>query len=467
MLLTISTTHRPATDLGFLLHKNPAERKSYEFWFGGAHVFYPEASEERCTVALLVDVDAVGLVRGRKGGGISRYDYVNDRPYVASSFVSVALAKAFSTAMGGRSKERPELAAQAIPLEVEIAALSCGAGGEELVRRMFEPLGYRVDTAGHPLDPAFPEWGESRYLTVRLAAGCRLADLLSHLYVLIGVLDNQKHYWVGPDEVEKLLAKGGEWLAAHPERDLIANRYLKYQRPLAARAIARLVAEEQPDPDEHDDEAAAEEVVAEERIRLVDQRMGAVVAALRSSGATSVVDLGCGEGRLLRELLADRRFTRIAGMDVSHRALEIASRRLRLERMPPMQRQRIELFQGSLLYRDERLTGFDAAALVEVIEHLDDDRLAAFERVVFEYARPQSVVVTTPNAEFNANWEALPAGDMRHRDHRFEWTRDQFAAWAGPLAGRHGYDVRYLPIGPGQPDTGAPTQMAIFDRSGA
>ena len=467
MLLTISTTHRPATDLGFLLHKNPVERKSYDFWFGGAHVFYPEASEERCTVALLVDVDAVGLVRGRKGGGISRYDYVNDRPYVASSFMSVALAKAFSTAMAGRSKERPDLAATAIPLEVEIAALSGGAGGDELVRRMFEPLGYHVEARGHPLDPAFPEWGESRYLTVRLEAECRLADLLSHLYVLIGVLDNQKHYWVGPDEVEKLLAKGGEWLAAHPERELIANRYLKYQRPLAARAIARLVAEEQPDPDERDEEAAAGEVEVEERIRLVDQRMGAVVSALRSSGATSVVDLGCGEGRLLRELLADRRFTRIAGMDVSHRALEIAARRLRLERMPPMQRQRIELFQGSLVYRDERLAGFDAAAMVEVIEHLDDDRLAAFERVVFEYAQPRTIVVTTPNAEFNANWESLPAGEFRHRDHRFEWTRDQFAAWADPLAERHGYLVRYLPVGPAHPDTGAPTQMAVFDRSGA
>jgi 3' terminal RNA ribose 2'-O-methyltransferase Hen1 len=467
MLLTISTTHRPATDLGFLLHKNPAERKSYELWFGGAHVFYPEASEDRCTVAVLVDVDAVGLVRGRKPGGITRYDYVNDRPYVASSFMSVALAKAFSTAMGGRSKERPDLAAEALPFEVEIAALSCGAGGDDLVRRMFEPLGYAVETRGHPLDPAFPEWGESRYLTVRLAARCRLADLLNHLYVLIGVLDNQKHYWVGPDEVEKLLRRGGEWLAAHPERELIANRYLKYQRPLAARAIARLVAEEQTDPDEHDEEAAAGELVVEERIRLVDQRMGSVVSALRSSGATSVVDLGCGEGRLLRELMADRRFTRIAGMDVSHRALEIASRRLRLERLPPMQRQRIELFQGSLLYRDERLTGFDAAALVEVIEHLDDDRLAACERVVFEYARPRSIVVTTPNAEFNANWESLPAGEFRHRDHRFEWTRAQFAGWADPVAERHGYRVRYLPIGPEHAGTGAPTQMAIFDRSDA
>ena len=462
MLLTISTTLAPATDLGYLLHKNPAELKSYQFWFGSSHVFYPAAADERCTVAVLLEVDPVELARGRNRTGVSRYDYVNDRPYVASSFMSVALAKAFSTAMGGRSKERPELAATAMPFEIEIAALPCGSGGAELLGRMFKPLGYEVETVGHPLDPAFPEWGESRYLTVRLAATVRLAELLSHLYVLIPVLDNQKHYWVGPDEVEKLLARGGDWLADHPERELIANRYLKYQRPLAARAIARLVAEEQADPDESDQQADAEEAVVEERIRLVDQRMGAVVSALRSSGATSVIDLGCGEGRLLREMLADRRFTRIGGMDVSYRALEIAARRLRLDRMPPMQRERIALFQGSLVYRDERLSGYDAAAIVEVIEHLDDERLAAFERVVFEYARPQTIVVTTPNAEFNANWESLPAGTFRHRDHRFEWTRDQFAAWAQPLADRHGYEVRYLPIGPEQPETGAPTQMAVF-----
>jgi 3' terminal RNA ribose 2'-O-methyltransferase Hen1 len=465
MLLTLSTTHRPATDLGYLLHKNPAERKSYEHWFGAAHVFYTEASDERCTAVLLLDVDPIGLVRGRQKSGTTRYDYVNDRPYVASSFMSVALSKAFNTAMAGRSKERPELAATPIPLEVEIAALPCGAGGEELLRRMFEPLGYVIATVGHPLDPAFPEWGQSQYLSVRLTTVCRLADLLNHLYVLMPVLDNRKHYWVGTDEVEKLLAKGGDWLATHPERELIANRYLKYQRPLAAQALARLVAEEEPDPAEDTDSAPAEEVAVEERFRLVDQRIGSVVSALRSAGATSVVDLGCGEGRLLRELLADRRFTRIAGMDVSYRSLEIATRRLRLETMPPMQRQRIELFQGSLLYRDQRLAGFDAATVVEVIEHLDADRLAAFERVVFEYAKPQTIIVTTPNAEFNVHWESLPAGQYRHRDHRFEWTRDEFASWAEPLGLQHGYEVRYLPIGPDDAETGAPTQMAIFQRA--
>jgi 3' terminal RNA ribose 2'-O-methyltransferase Hen1 len=177
-----------------------------------------------------------------------------------------------------------------------------------------------------------------------------------------------------------------------------------------------------------------------------------------------VVDLGCGEGRLLERLLDDRQFTRIVGMDVSHRALEIAAQRLRLDRLPPKQRERIELLHGSLVYRDRRLTGFDAAAVVEVVEHLDPPRLAAFERAAFELARPRTVVLTTPNAEYNVRWESLPAGRFRHKDHRFEWTREQFQGWATRIAERFGYAARFAPVGPVDPVVGSPTQMGVFTR---
>ena len=157
--LTITTTHRPATDLGYLLHKNPARVQS----FGQAHVLYPEASEERCTVALLLDVDAVGLVRRpHDSGGFALEQYVNDRPYVASSFLSVALGEIFGSAMAGRCKDRPELAEQAIPLEATISVVGCH-GGDGLLHRLFEPLGYTVHATGYPLDPRFPQWGESPY----------------------------------------------------------------------------------------------------------------------------------------------------------------------------------------------------------------------------------------------------------------------------------------------------------------
>lgn len=466
MLLTITTTHRPATDLGFLLHKNPAAVRSVDLSFGRAHVFYPEATEERCTAALLVEIDPVALVRGRSGGGGPGDQYVNDRPYVASSFLSVALGELFGSALGGRSKERPDLAASALPLELRIPALPC-RGGESLLRRLFEPLGWSVEVETHLLDEEHPAWGKSRILGVTLRGEQLLADALAHVHVLVPVLDDLKHYWVGDDEIEKLLRRGERWLAAHPERELIAHRYLKHQGRLTRRALERLTADEGVDPDEEEAQRAAREAELERPLRLDEVRIAAVVAALEETGARSVVDLGCGEGRLLRELLKRPRFSRLVGLDVSQRSLERAAERLHLDSLSETRRKQVELLQGSLTYRDARLAGFDAAVCVEVIEHLDPGRLGAFERVLFECARPGVIVLTTPNAEFNAHFPALAAGRFRHPDHRFEWTREQFRAWCGGVGERFGYGVRFAGVGEEHAQDGAPTQMAVFTRRDA
>jgi 3' terminal RNA ribose 2'-O-methyltransferase Hen1 len=466
VLLTIRTTHQPATDLGFLLHKHPARVQSFDQSFGRAHVFYPEASADGCTVALLLDVDPVGLVRrkhGPSGEGGMLDQYVNDRPYVATSFLSVAMIDVFGTAMAGRSKERPALAETAIPLVARIAVVP-SKGGERFLRRLFEPLGYSMDVAPHPLDDREPAGAPSRYFTVELSATKRVADLLTHLYVLIPVLDDQKHYWVGDDEVEKLLKHGEGWLANHPERDTIARRYLRHRRSLVDDAIERLTAEdERVAPNE--EESAKEEAQLERSQGLNEQRLATVLAVLKGTGASRVLDLGCGEGKLIKMMLDERQFSEIVGMDVSYRTLETAKERLHLDRMPPKQRERIHLLHGSLMYRDSRITGYDAAAVVEVIEHLDAPRLAAFERVVFEFARPATVVVTTPNAEYNVNWETLLAGQFRHKDHRFEWTRSEFEQWASAVAADAEYEVRFAPIGPVDAQLGAPTQMAVFTRA--
>lgn len=467
MLLTITTTHQPATDLGYLLHKNPARLHSFDLSFGKAHLFYPEATPARCTAALLLDVDPIGLVRNRRGPsgeGGTLDQYVNDRPYVASSFFSVAISRVLSTALGGRSKNRPELAQTPIPLQARISVVPC-RGGEKFLRRLFEPLGYEVEAQRHRLDETFSEWGESSYYTVRLTGAVRLQDLLTHIYVLIPVLDNEKHYWVGDDEVEKLLRHGASWLPSHPEKEEITRRYLKYRRDLAGEALARLVDEEAPDPDTTEAVHNSEEAAVERNLNLNEQRLNAVVAALKGANAKRVLDLGCGEGKLLRALIADRSFDHVVGVDVSHRVLEVANQRLRLERLPDRQRERIKLLQGSLMYRDKRLAGFDAAAVVEVVEHLDEPRLAAFERVLFEFAKPATVVLTTPNVEYNVRFETLPAGSFRHKDHRFEWTRAQFREWAESIAAKYDYSVRFLPVGPDDVAVGAPTQMAIFDKN--
>lgn len=466
MLLAITTTHHPATDLGYLLHKHPDKAQSFGLNFGQAHVFYPQADAATCTAVLLLDVDPIKLVRKQgQPAAFALQPYVNDRPYVASSFMSTAIAQVYGSALNGRCPHKPPLVDTPLPLTAHIAVLPV-RGGEPLLRRLFEPLGYQVTAVRHPLDRQFPAWGNSRYCTITLEHELCLHQLLTHLYVLMPVLDDDKHYWVGEDEVEKLLHRGEGWLSAHPERETITRRYLRHHRHLTRAALAQLAEEDDPDPDTTLAVQDAQETAAEETIGLHQQRLTAVFQALKDSGAQTVLDLGCGEGKLLRLLLPEKQFTRIVGLDISLRALEIAQERLRLDRLPPAQQERISLLHGALTYRDGRLAGFDAATVVEVIEHIEPARLAAFERVLFEYAQPQTVIITTPNRDYNAMWPTLPAGDFRHPDHRFEWRRAEFQAWGRRVAETYGYAVTFVSIGPVDAAVGAPSQMGIFSREG-
>jgi 3' terminal RNA ribose 2'-O-methyltransferase Hen1 len=502
VLLTITTTHRPATDLGYLLVKHPDRVQEFRVSTGTAYVCYPEATPERCTAALLLDIDPLAL----RSRGKERPDdftlgrFVNDRPYAASSLLSAAIAQVFGSARRGASADRPDLAATPIPLELRLPALRCGAaagagwteerrersdqsdegswrrdsrgarasgasaikhGGGALAVALFEPMGWAVTAVPIPLDD---DLGLSNHVDLTLTGTLRLADALNHVYVLLPVLDDAKHYWVAPDEVDKLLRAGGDWLATHPQRGLIARRYLSHRRSLANVALARL-AETDADPDTVDEPAPttdedAELPAAARKEPLALQRRRAVRAALEASGATRVLDLGCGGGALLTELVGDRRYTEIVGVDVSTAALAVAARRLRLDRLPERQRSRISLLQGALTYRDDRLRGYDAAVLMEVIEHVDEPRLPALADAVLGHAHPATVIVTTPNVEYNANYDGLTG--MRHHDHRFEWDRPTFARWAGTVAADHGYTVEIGGIGDVDEALGAPTQLAIF-----
>jgi SAM-dependent methyltransferase len=581
LLLTVTYEGENAADLGYLLHKNPYRPQEFQTNHGRAYVFYPELSERRATAALLLDIDPIGLVRGRTPSTGGLFDYVNDRPYVSSSFMSVAISKVFGTALSGRSEERQELADSPLDLSASVTTLPC-RGERERLRDVFAPLGYEVAWESFPTDEAFPGWGLSDYVTLSLRGRVRLRDLLNHLYVLMPVFDSRKHYWVGEDEVDKLLRHGGEWLSEHPMKGFIAERYLKRRRPLVNLALERLSeanaadgeilpldrdeapefceylarrdsadsGEPQvpgdtpdganpPEPHAHPDGAAspvrhgsdysakspelqdsadgvtppelqdpadgvtlpelqdpADGVTPPDRhdpadgtgsrtslkspdrgkpaaagglpgvlvteLSLNDQRLWAVAAELKSLGARKVIDLGCGTGGLLAVLLRDPQFASLAGMDVSHAALDRAEARLHLKDAGDALRGRVRLFQGSLTYRDARLEGYDAAAAVEVMEHLDIPRLEAFSRVLFGHARPGAAVLTTPNREYNINYPGLGEGDLRHPDHRFEWSREEFRAWARKTADRFGYRARFADVGDYDPDRGSPTQMAVF-----
>jgi 3' terminal RNA ribose 2'-O-methyltransferase Hen1 len=457
MFLSIATTHQPATDLGYLLNKHPDRLHELALTYGKALIVYPEASETRCEAALVLDVDPIGLVRGKGQSDGLLDQYVNDRPYAASSFLSVALNKAFRTAMNGVSNARQELADSAIPLEAVVTPLPL-RGGEAVLRQLFEPLGWQVELAPVPGPQDDPS---SRYVRLTLRGTARLSALLNHLYVLIPVMDDAKHYWVGDEEIDKLLKRGEGWLDVHPAKELIVRRYLRHRGVLARAALARLAPETQ---DEALEARSESEDTLERPIRLNDLRMEAVVDALRATGAKTIADLGCGEGKLLQLLVRERWVTRLIGLDPAARELERAAKRLKLGAPGGPPEGRVTLLHGSLTYRDARWADVDAAALVEVIEHLDPDRLPLVERVVFGAARPRAVLVTTPNADYNALFPSLPAGQFRHRDHRFEWSRAEFAAWSDQVCAAHGYHVAFSGIGHHDETLGAPTQLAVFTR---
>lgn len=478
MLLTITAEGENAAALSFLLHKHPDKLQQAELSVGTAYVFYPESGKEKVTAALLLDIDPIGMVRNAKnfaGKDFLLGQYVNDRPYVASSFMSSAISKAFSSAMNGSCKEHPEFIDMPLALTAKISVLPAPRGGELLIKRLFEPLGYTVEAERHLLDTQFSEWGYGKYFTLTLKNTLPLKDLLSHLYVLIPVLDTEKHYFITQNEVEKLLQKGKGWLEQHPEREIIVSRYLINLKSLVRSAFEVLQAAEDGIIPSADDETEQDELTKIEdtaaahtqlqkakKERLHDIRLKLVTEKLKQSGAASVIDLGCGDGKLLRLLLKEKQFTRIAGTDVSYSELEKSQDKLHWNEMPEKQRERISLFQSSLTYRDKRFSGFDAAAVVEVIEHLDPNRLPALEKSLFTYAKPQTIVLTTPNREYNVRYENLSAGKVRHSDHRFEWTRSEFVTWAERVARGNNYTVAFFPVGEEEENIGAPSQMAVF-----
>lgn len=460
MLLTIRTTHEPATDLGYLLGKHPERFQTKSLAFGDAHVFYPEANEKACTAALLLEINSIKLQKNRNQQFSESFrlaNYVNDRPYVASSFLSTAIAKVLGSALNGNCKDRPDLVDQAIPLEINLTSLPV-RGGKEILHRLFEPLGYEVKAENSTLDEAFPEWGESPYYQVQLKIDSPLRLVLSHLYVLIPALDNKKHYFVSEAEIQKLIEKGEEWLKDHPEKDMITKRYLRYRGSFVRSALDQLVNEEASPQKTTENQ----EETLEKPMNLHALRHQRVIEELKKLEVKSIIDLGCGSGKLLKQLVKERQFQKITGMDISYKSVEVAHKRLYLRDAGPKMKERLSIFHGSLTYCDQRLKGYDAAALVEVIEHLDEPRLEALEKVVFQYAQPKVVAVTTPNREYNVLFEGLPEGQFRHNDHRFEWTRAEFEEWANSVANDHGYTTQFFPLGPVDENHGAPSQMVIF-----
>ena len=488
MLFTITYEGQNTQELGFLLHKNPSRAQQFELNYGRAYVFYPEVSDTRTTAALLLDIDPIDLARGKVGskeGGL--FDYVNDRPYASTSFMSTAIVRVFGTAMSGRCDKRPELAQTPLKLTATLSALR-DSGDTELANKLFEPLDYEVKTERRPLDERFPEWGDSPYIDLTISGTVRLCELLNHIYVLIPVFDKQKHYYIQEDEIRKLLDHGEGCLAEHPYRKTIVQRYFNYKRSYARLAISKLLEDDDTEETETEDteigeieeiemtepettETESEETETEQKEKrkftpLNTKRMNAVKNAVLASGAQTVIDLGCGECRLTSLLLNEPQIKKVTACDVSVAELEKAAVRLHLDRMEPFRKKKLTLMQASLTYKDDRFSGYDCACVIEVIEHIEPSRLPALERSLFEFAKPGTVIITTPNREYNANYEHLKENSLRHGDHRFEWTRAEFKSWCEDMCDRFSYTCEISGIGDEDEKLGAPTQMGVFTRNG-
>lgn len=466
MLLTITYEGQNTQDLGFLLHKNPDRAQEFELSYGKAYVFYPEVSYARTTAALLLDIDPIDLARGKLGskdGGL--FDYVNDRPYASTSFMSSAIARVFNTAMAGKCAKKQELADTPLHLTATLYALKDNRD-EKLAAQLFEPLGYTVEARRTVLDEKFPDWGTSPYIDLTISGTVKLSEMLNHIYVLIPVFDRQKHYYISKDEIQKLLDHGEGWLGKHPYREKITQRYFRQKKEYARKALDLLRAQDEEEPEENTSDDTETEEEKEAKTPLNALRLEAVKQAVLSSGASSVIDMGCGEGRLTGMLLKEKQIQRLTACDVSVNTLEKAADRLRLDRMPLTLRNKLTLMQASLTYRDKRFSGFDCACIVEVIEHIEPMRITAVERVVFEFAAPRTVILTTPNKEYNVNYENMKENALRHGDHRFEWTRAEFKAWADHVCEQYGYHCEISGIGEHNEATGTPTQMGVFTKNG-
>lgn len=464
MLLTITYEGEHTQELGYLLHKNPERAQQFELSYGKAYVFYPEVSDTRTTAALLLDIDPLDLARGKVGskdGGL--FDYVNDRPYASTSFMSTAIVRIFGTAMNGRCDKRQELADTPLKLTATLSSLKDN-GDTELAKEMFGPLGYEVKTQRTKLDDSFPEWGISPYIDLTISGTVKLSELLNHIYVLIPVFDKQKHYYISEDEIQKLLDHGEGWLADHPYKEKITRRYFTARKSYARKALDILFSDDMIETESAEEAENTEE--KEERTPLNTQRMETVKNAVLASGASSVIDLGCGECRLTSLLLNEQQIKKVTACDVSVAELEKAAQRLHLDRMQPYRRNKLTLIQASLTYRDKRFEGYDCACVIEVIEHIEPMRIPAFERAVFEFAAPRTVILTTPNREYNANYEHMQENTLRHGDHRFEWTREEFRAWTEHICEKFGYTCKISGIGDADENLGSPTQMGVFTKNG-
>lgn len=451
MLLTLRVTGPHAADLQVLLDKSPDKLHSTSLPLGVVHVFFPEASPDAATVALLVNVDAVAWSSNESPAGFALAN---------AATLSAAIAHVFSMALAARSPARPDLVTAMLPIEVRLSSFAVSRGTDD-ARALFAPLGYDVEVTEDALVESSTTQEHLVRHSVRLTKLAPLYEVLSHMYVLGPIVDDHAADPVLTAEREALLLHAEGAARGHPLAERITQAYAMRRTSETSAAVERLLVADSLGAPTNADATNVPTL-------LDDARIDAIVYELREVAAQSVVDLGCGDGKLLARLVREKALTRIVGLDVSYRLLDAASARMKLDRRGTKKSERLELLHGSLFYADSRLRGFDAAVLADVLQHVAADRLGDIEHVVFHDAQPKTIIVMmNGSGVWGAGSRRLPeapnaqpAREQSAPTDPHAWSTNQFDAWASGVSERCGYRVRLLSIG----SSHLPTRMAVFSR---
>lgn len=445
MQLTIQASGDNVKAISYLLSKNPSNLYERNHKGHLVRLFYSKFTETELEVTIFVTPDPIELIKNNSNS----YDithYINDREFAVSSIFCSFIRSALGTALNGQPKEEHiKWVDHPFPFTFEFGPVVSTLTDEKLMN-LFEPIGYEVTINRPEIEYSIPIKTKSSARYISIKGMKTLQEGLRHLFVLIPVIDNYKHYFIDEKEIEKLERYGEGWLEQHPLRDLI------YRQALRFKEIYSLV------ENSSKDEKKIEPV---KKVRLNELRYEKIVNTVSEMKPRSVVDFGSGEGKLSVQLGFVEGITEILAVEPSESASLKA-----LERFNKVKNKEKfvnpELLWGSLFYYDERLKDKDVIILCEVIEHIDESRLPkAMDTLLHDY-QPGALIITTPNRDYNELYDMEE--HLRHNDHRFEWTRAEFRQWCTERNHGNDYELLFDGIGEEHASQGFPTQMCVFKR---
>ncbi|WP_141431100.1 3' terminal RNA ribose 2'-O-methyltransferase Hen1 [Bacillus sp. 03113] len=448
MQLSVKAVGDGAKILSYLIAKNPYNLYDRDEKSNRVRLVYTVFDEKEVEVVIFVTPDPVELVRN-SANAFDITQYINDREFAVSSLFCTNIRKALGTALNGKPKEEyQKWVNHPFELHMNFGPVASHLSDENIVE-LLHPLGYIVEIERGETNYSFELKQRSSSRFIHLKGQQTIQQALRHLFILIPVIDNYKHYFIDEHEIEKLVRYGEGWLDSHPLREYIIKQSLRFSELI----------NQFPSLAKKDDE---EEHSSAPKVRLNELRYQAVVEKIKSlSQRASIVDFGSGEGKLSVRLSNIPDVKEVLAVEPSETAQLRAIQRFEKASYNQTHVSPTPIL-GSLFYYDERLLNKDVMILCEVIEHIDEYRLPNIMKTIFREYQPKTLIVTTPNREYN---EVYAMDEIvRHSDHRFEWTRQEFKSKCETWIKNVLYSMEFEGIGLEHEEYGHPTQMCTFVR---